>query len=102
MLGTIADSTSIVNNQVTDQEAKRNELKRLEDELLNRRKADSEVIGKVATYHEMLQPVQDTTDGMRQKLEAIAGGMAQGQAAADSQQQAITEIRQVISSLTNP
>ncbi|MCY7394044.1 MAG: pilus motility taxis protein HmpF [Leptolyngbyaceae cyanobacterium CAN_BIN12] len=98
----IQQTENIVNNQATDQEAKRNELKRLEDELLNRRKADSEVIGKVATYQEMLQPIQDTTDGMRQKLEAIAGSMAQGQEAADSQQQAITEIRQVISSLTNP
>ncbi|PZV15441.1 MAG: hypothetical protein DCF22_07155 [Leptolyngbya sp.] len=98
----IQQTENIVNNQATDQEAKRNEVKRLEDELLNRRKADSEVIGKVATYQEMLQPIQDTTDGMRQKLEAIAGSMAQGQEAADSQQQAITEIRQVISSLTNP
>lgn len=98
----IQQTENIVNNQATDQEAKRNELKRLEDELLNRRKADSEVIGKVATYQEMLQPIQDNTDGMRQKLEAIAGSMAQGQEAADSQQQAITEIRQVIGSLTNP
>jgi chromosome segregation ATPase len=98
----IQQTESMLNNQVTDQETKRNELKRLEEELLNRRKADSEVIGKVATYQEMLQPVQDTTDGMRQKLEAIASSMAQGQEAADSQQQAITEMRQVISSLTNP
>ncbi len=98
----IQQTETTVNNQVAAQDTKRNELKRLEDELLNRRQADFEVIGKVATYQEILQPVQDTTDGMRQKLEAIAGSMAQGQEAVDSQQQAIAEIRQVISSLTTP
>ncbi|MEX0269450.1 pilus motility taxis protein HmpF [Leptolyngbyaceae cyanobacterium UHCC 1019] len=102
MQAAIQQTETMVNTQTTEQEAKRNELKRFENELLTRRKADSEVIGKVATYQEMLQPVQDATDGMRQKLEAIAGSMAQGQEAADSQQQAIAEIRQVISSLTNP
>jgi chromosome segregation ATPase len=101
MQAAIQQTENMVNNQVTEQDAKRIELERLDDELLKRRKADSEVIGKVAIYQEMLQPVQDTTDGMRQKLDAIAGSMAQGQEAVDSQQQAITEIRQVISSLTN-
>ncbi len=98
----VQQTENIVDNQATEQDAKRTELKRLEEELANRRKAAAEVTGKVEVYQEMLQPVQDTTDGMRQKLEAIAGSMAQGQEAADSQQQAITDMRQVISSLTNP
>jgi hypothetical protein len=49
----------------------------------------------------MMQPVQDHVDGMRQKLEAIAGVLNQVQEASDYQLQAIAEMRQVLLSLMN-
>jgi len=55
----------------------------------------------VNLYQEMLQPLQDNVDGLRQRLEGIAGSMAQFQAAGDSQGQTIAEMRQILANLTS-
>ncbi|NJP09205.1 MAG: hypothetical protein HC866_06710 [Leptolyngbyaceae cyanobacterium RU_5_1] len=95
----IQQAERLVANQSVEQESKRAELKQLEGELVRRRAAVAEMQGTVNLYHEFLQPVQDTADGIRQKLEAIAGNMSQVQEVSDHQLQAISEMRQVLVSL---
>lgn len=91
----------LITSQMADQETKRSELKQMEFNLVGQRTAAAEMHGKVNLYQEMLQPVQDAADNLRQRLEAIAGSMAQFQETSDHQLQALTEMRQTIGSLTN-
>jgi len=81
-----------VNGQSGEQDAKRNELKQLEEALQAQRVAAAEIAGRVALYQEMLQLIQDSIASMGQHLEAIA--QSGGQYAA------IEEMKAVISSLT--
>jgi len=90
-----------VNQKVTEQESRRNELKQIEQHWSSQRAAAAELWGKVNTYEALLQPIQDGVHGVRSKLEAITHVMAQFQEASDYQLQAIAEMRQVIASLTN-
>ena len=81
-----------VNGQASEQEAKRNELKQLEEVSQVQKKTVAELWGKVALYQEMMQPIQDSITAMGQHIEAISqsGG----------QQSAIGELKGVIASLT--
>jgi chromosome segregation ATPase len=97
----IQQAEGLVNNQSAEQENKRNALKQQESELVGERSQLAELQGKIALYQEWLQPVQDAADGLRQKLEAIAGDLSQVQETGNSQSQALAEIRQLLASLTN-
>ncbi len=101
MRSAIDQAQGMVNTQSTEQENKRNELKQLEQSLLDRRSAAAETWGRVNLYQEMLQPIQDNVDGLRQRLEGIAGSMSQFQETGDYQVQAIAEMRQILANLTN-
>jgi hypothetical protein len=50
-------------------------------------------------YQQALQPIQDSLDGLRQKLQGVSESLAEVQQIGDSQLQAITQMRQVILSL---
>ncbi|MBF2029026.1 MAG: hypothetical protein IGS48_20070 [Oscillatoriales cyanobacterium C42_A2020_001] len=97
----IQQAEGLIASQTTDQEDKRNELKQLEAELVGRRATVAELQGKVSLYQEMLQPLQDAADGLRHKLEAIAGSLNQMQEGCNHQLQALDEMRQTLLSLTN-
>lgn len=101
MQGAIHQAQGMVNSQAADLENKRNELKQQEQTLLDRRAVAAETWGKVNLYQEMLQPIQDGSDALRQKLEGISGTMAQVQETGGYQLQAIAEMRQILVSLTN-
>nr|WP_199305243.1 pilus motility taxis protein HmpF [Phormidium sp. FACHB-592] len=101
MRGAIDQAQGMVNTQATEQENKRNELKQLEQALLDRRSAAAETWGRVNLYQEMLQPIQDNVDSLRQRLDAIVGTVAQFQETGEHQEQAITEMRQILASLTS-
>ncbi len=101
MRGAIDQAQGMVNSQTVEQENKRNELKQIEESLLSRRKEVAEIWGRVNLYQEMLQPVQDRIDELRQKLEGITNLMSQVQGAGEKQRQAIADMRQMILSLTN-
>ncbi|MBW4521247.1 MAG: pilus motility taxis protein HmpF [Scytolyngbya sp. HA4215-MV1] len=101
MRGAIQQAQGMINNQSTDQENKRNELKQLEQNLQKQRSDVAELWGKVNLYQETLQPIQDGVSGLRQRLEEIAGTMSQVQEAGDYQLQAITEMRQILVGLMN-
>lgn len=89
---TMQQAQDRVDGQAGEQDAKRNELKQLEEALQAQRVAAAEIAGRVVLYQEMLQPIQDSIAAMGQHLEAIAqsGG----------QQSAIGEMKAVIASLT--
>ena len=81
-------------NQEQEQEMKWQQLQTSEQELLSLRGATAECWGRVNLYQEMLRPVQDSLDGLRQKLQAIAQMLDQSQATGNHQVEAIAQIRQ--------
>lgn len=88
-----------VNRQNGESEAKRYELKQLEQNLFNQKGAVAELWGRVNVYQEMLQPVQDNLKGLRQKLEAAAGELDRVQETGEQQDRVVSDLRQALSSL---
>ncbi|MEG4351142.1 pilus motility taxis protein HmpF [Microcoleus sp. LAD1_D5] len=88
-----------VNRQNGESEAKRYELKQLEQNLFNQRGAVAQLWGRVNVYQEMLQPVQDNLNALRQKLEAVAGELDRVQETGDEQDRVVSDLRQVLSGL---
>ncbi|MEG3925813.1 MULTISPECIES: pilus motility taxis protein HmpF [unclassified Microcoleus] len=88
-----------VNRQNGESEAKRYELKQLEQNLFNQKGAVAQLWGRVNVYQEMLQPVQDNLTALRQKLEAVAGELDRVQETGDEQNRVVSELRQVLSGL---
>ena len=97
----VAEIEGNVNRQTGEQEGKRNEIKLLEQNLFNQKSALGELWGRVNVYQEMLQPVQDNLSGLRQKLEAVGGEIDRIQETGEQQDQAISQLQQVISGLLN-
>ncbi|MEG5039257.1 MULTISPECIES: pilus motility taxis protein HmpF [unclassified Microcoleus] len=88
-----------VNRQNGESEAKRYELKQLEQNLFNQKGAVAQLWGRVNVYQEMLQPVQDNLTGLRQKLEAVAGELDRVQQTGEEQDRVVSDLRQVLSGL---
>ena len=88
-----------VNRQNGESEAKRYELKQLEQNLFNQKGAVAELWGRVNVYQEMLQPVQDNLKGLRQKLEGAAGELDRVQETGEQQDRVISDLRQALSGL---
>jgi chromosome segregation ATPase len=86
------------NLQVGSLEQKQREFQQLEQEWQEKRVRSAELWGAVNLYQEMLQPVQDQVNGVRQHLEAIANGLNQIQETGDYQLQSIAQLRQTLSS----
>lgn len=96
MQGMIAQMGDNINRQITEQEAKRSDIKQLEENLLTQKGAVSELWGRINLYQELLQPLQDHLTGLRQKLEGSQGLLQQVQGGSDSQTQAIAQLREVL------
>lgn len=97
----IQQAEELVTNQTGEQENRRSELKQFEFDLMGRRSATAEVQGKVGLYQEMLQPMQDAADSLRQQLETLAGSLGQVQETSQQQQAAIAEMHQLMQNLTS-
>ncbi|MEG4440751.1 pilus motility taxis protein HmpF [Microcoleus sp. AT9_B5] len=95
----ISQMEANVNRQNGESEAKRYELKQLEQNLFNQKGAVAQLWGRVNVYQEMLQPVQDNLTALRQKLEAVAGELDRVQETGDEQDRVVSELRQVLSGL---
>jgi len=96
MQGMIAQMGDNINRQISEQDAKRSELKLLEQNLLTQRATVSELWGRINVYQELLQPLQDHLTGLRQKLEGSQGLLQQVQGGSDSQTQAIAQLHEVL------
>ncbi|MEA5603548.1 pilus motility taxis protein HmpF [Nostoc sp. UHCC 0252] len=89
----------MIDNQTHDLDEKRQELKAIEENLLSLRRTTAECCGRVDLYQEALQPIQDSLDGLRHKLQGIAESLDQFQETGDYQVQAIAQLRQTLQSL---
>ncbi len=85
-------------HQSQEQETQRQELQSLEQNLLSLQIAAAESSGRLKLYEEMLQPVQDNLDGLRQRLEALASSLAQAEEISNEQFQTIAKIKQNLES----
>lgn len=94
----IEQTQEIINAQTQQQSLKRQEIQTLEQNLLSLRTSIAESWGGVNLYQEMLQPIQDSLDGLRHKLQGIGEALAQVQATGDEQLQAYAQLRQTLSS----
>lgn len=99
MRASIQQAQGMIDHQIHDQEIKRQELQTMEQNLLSLRTATAELWGRVNLYQEILQPVQDSLDGLRQKLDAMGSVLAQMQESGDLQLQTIAQMRQTLHSL---
>ena len=95
----ISQMEANVNRQNGEGEAKRYELKQFEQNLFNQKGAVAELWGRVNVYQEMLQPVQDNLNALRQKLEAVAGELDRVQERGDEQDRVVSDLLQVLSGL---
>jgi chromosome segregation ATPase len=86
----------MIDNQTHDLDEKRQELKALEENLLSLRRTTAEYCGRVDLYQEALQPIQDSLDGLRHKLQGIGESLDQFQETGDSQVQAIAQLRHTL------
>ncbi|MDZ8224201.1 MULTISPECIES: pilus motility taxis protein HmpF [unclassified Nostoc] len=89
----------MIDNQTHDLDEKRQELKAMEENLLSLRRTTAECCGRVNLYQEALQPIQDSLDGLRQKLQEIRESLEQFQETGDYQVQAIAQLRHTLQSL---
>ncbi|AHJ26775.1 pilus motility taxis protein HmpF [Nodularia spumigena CS-584] len=89
----------MIDNQTQEQNEKQQECQEIETNLLSLRTATSECWGRVNLYQETLQPIQDSLDGLRHKLEGIAESLAQFEETDDHQLQTINEMRHTLQNL---
>ncbi|MEH2424678.1 MAG: pilus motility taxis protein HmpF [Nostoc sp.] len=89
----------MIDNQTHDLDQKRQQLKAIEENLLSLRTAIAEYWGRANLYQEALQPIQDSLDGLRQKLQGIGESLDQFQETGDYQVQAIGQLRHTLQSL---
>jgi len=81
-----------INSQSSEQEAQQSEIEQLEENLSERKAAVAQLWGRVNLYQEMLQPIQENFDQLRQNLEETAGGMEGG----EEIPQQLEQLRQVL------
>jgi chromosome segregation ATPase len=90
-----------VGQETLQQDAQRDELRQLDQQVRSQAAAAAELWGRVNTYQDTLQPVQDGFNALKQKAEAIASVMTQFQEASDYQLQAVNELRDTVQQLTH-
>ncbi|NEQ79391.1 MAG: hypothetical protein F6K26_03770 [Moorea sp. SIO2I5] len=96
----VSQAEELINQQTQEKDAKLAQVKNLEESWLSNQVKVAQLWGKVHLYEETLQPLQDGLNKIRQKLDAIANALNHIQKTGDSQQQAIAQISQIISSLS--
>jgi chromosome segregation ATPase len=96
----VEQSQQSLTQELEAQSARWDEIQQLEQDLKAQKASVGELWGKINAYQETLELNQGGVDGLKQKLEAIASVIGQFQEVSDYQLQAITEMRQMISTLT--
>ncbi len=84
-----------------EQAATRDELRQLDATLKSQSASAAQLAGKVNLYQEMLQPIQDTADGLRHQIEAMEGTIAHVHQAKDNQSAAIAEMQEIVTNLVS-
>jgi chromosome segregation ATPase len=87
--------------QEKDLADRRTEIETLEAELRQRQQDLAALTGKLAVCEELLNPAQDSSNGLRQSLDTLAAGVTKIQEFNDYQLQAIAELRQTVMTAVN-
>lgn len=95
----IQETRGVLEHHQSQHHAKRDEWESMEQSMLSSRSTVAEIWGKVNIYQEILQPIQDRLNEMRQKLEAIAEVANHIQQTGEYQAWAVNEMQQLINNL---
>lgn len=98
----IEQAQASINRQTAAQESLRQDLNQMEQALATRRAEAAECWGRVNIYQEMLQAIQDGLNHLRHTLGSAGDVFSQVQTQAEQQQQAITQMQQILTNLTIP
>jgi chromosome segregation ATPase len=98
--GGISQQQATVDQQATEQAERWNALQELEQSMLAEKAAVGELWGRLNLVQENAQQVTGDLSAIQEKLDAITVVMNQFQETSDYQLQAIAEMRQLITSLT--
>lgn len=90
----IEQAQAAIAQQADEHDREQQAIDEFEQHWLAQKASVAELWGKVNTYQDTLQPMQDSLNGLREKLEAVSSLMSQSQEASDQQQQAIADIQQ--------
>ncbi|MBE9159474.1 hypothetical protein IQ265_21955 [Nodosilinea sp. LEGE 06152] len=82
--------------------SQRTEVEAFESDLRQQQRDLAGVMGKLAVCEELLNPAQESVNGLRQSLDNLAGGVTKLQEVNDYQLQAIAELRQTVVSVGAP
>ncbi len=99
MRAALQQSHDLLEQQLAEQSRQQAELMQQEEALQGQRVTMGELWGKVNLYQEALQPLQDQINSLREKLESLAGGIAQVQEVRDQQLQVTESLRQALSAV---
>ncbi len=99
MRAALQQSHDLLEQQLAEQSRQQAELMQQEEALQAQRVTMGELWGKVNLYQEALQPLQDQINSLREKLESLAGGIAQVQEVRDQQLQVTESLRQALSAV---
>ncbi|WP_035987140.1 pilus motility taxis protein HmpF [Leptolyngbya sp. KIOST-1] len=80
----------------------RSEVEGFESDLRQQQRDLAGLIGKLAVCEELLNPAQESVNGLRQSLDNLAGGVTKLQEVNDYQLQAIAELRQTVANVGAP
>jgi chromosome segregation ATPase len=95
----VETSKQDIDQQTEAQTTEREELKQIEAQLGEQRMEIGTIAGRAELLAELMTPLQEQVDHLRQKLDAIAESVSQFQEASDYQLQAIAEVKQLVSTL---
>jgi chromosome segregation ATPase len=88
----------MIESQIQEMGEKRQELRVKEENLQLFQTAQAESKAILEFYEETLQPIQDSVDGLRQKLQGVSDSLTLVQESGNSQHEAVNEMREVLMS----
>ncbi|MFM2432205.1 MAG: hypothetical protein RLZZ511_3419 [Cyanobacteriota bacterium] len=95
----IAQAQGMIVQQGQDLQTKRSELDQLDQTVQAQQITFGEMQGKVRLYEEMLQPIQDSVDGLKHSLSEITNQVSQLQSSGAEQQSALGQMHEVLNGL---
>ena len=90
-----------VSDRASQMEGKRQAIEQLEAQLAQLRSSAAQLRGRVTNYEEMLQPLQDKLNELKAKLEEVSSLLTQVQETEGHQQQAVSQMRDLLMGLIN-
>ncbi len=90
-----------VSDRATQMDGKRQAIEQLEAQLAQQRSSAAQLRGRITNYEEMLQPMQDKLNELKAKLEEVSTLLTQVQETEGHQQQAVSQMRDLLMGLIN-